>query len=224
LSRETLSRSKRLIAARIVKAQHESQSGARPRPVAFGLSMTVEQLKSAMVGTWGSLALEVRPSKNPDGTLKPFYLTRRFVYQADDRFELTVTNYADAFGKVAMARIDIVGHMTWRGEHPIAPGAQKADFTADEVYAVTPLLAPFADVLNKVAADGYATWEVGKQQSIFEKTFAPFGLVAKRNFEEYDLVYLTHELLFWGARNVDGRGFDTEDNRPTNLQIPMARL
>jgi hypothetical protein len=29
--------------------------------------------------------------------------------------------------------------------------------------------------------------------------------------------------LFWGARNIDGRGFDTEQNRPTNLQIPLIR-
>jgi len=34
---------------------------------------------------------------------------------------------------------------------------------------------------------------------------------------------LRDNLLFWGARNVDGRGFDTEENRPTNLQIPMVR-
>lgn len=25
-------------------------------------------------------------------------------------------------------------------------------------------------------------------------------------------------MLFWGAIHVDGRGFDTEINRPTNLQ------
>ena len=63
----------------------------------------------------------------------------------------------------------------------------------------------------------------GAKQSIFEKSFIPFGLVAGRNFKEYDLVYLAHDLMFWGARNVDGRGFDTEENRPTNLQIPMGR-
>jgi hypothetical protein len=40
---------------------------------------------------------------------------------------------------------------------------------------------------------------------------------------EYDLVYLRGDLLFWGARNIDGRGFDTEHNRPTNLQIPLVR-
>jgi hypothetical protein len=185
--------------------------------------MTIEQLKSAMVGTWRSLAPEVRPSKNPDGTLRPFYLTRTFLYQQGDRFELTVTNHGDPFGKVSLAQIDIGGHMVWRGDHPIAPGAQKVDFTADEAYAVTPLVQPFADLLNKVAAAGYARWEVGAKQSIFGKSFVPFGLVAGQNFKEYDLVYLAHDLMFWGARNVDGRGFDTEDNRPTNLQIPMAR-
>jgi hypothetical protein len=40
---------------------------------------------------------------------------------------------------------------------------------------------------------------------------------------EFDLVYLANDMLFWGARHIDGRGFDTEENRPTNLQIPLAR-
>ena len=35
--------------------------------------------------------------------------------------------------------------------------------------------------------------------------------------------YLKGDLLFWGARNIDGRGFDAEQNRPTNLQIPLIR-
>jgi hypothetical protein len=185
--------------------------------------MSTDALKSSLAGTWVSLAPEVRPSKNPDGTIKPFYLSRTFVYQPDDRFQLTVTNFADPFGKVAIAKIEIAGHMFWRGEHPIAPGAQKVDFFADEAYAVTPLVPPFVDLLNKVAANGYEKWAVGQRQSIFGKAFAPFGLVEGRNFMEYDLVYAANDLMFWGARNVDGRGFDTEDNRPTNLQIPMAR-
>jgi hypothetical protein len=113
--------------------------------------------------------------------------------------------------------------MLWRGDHPIAAGAQKVDFVADEAYEVTPLLPPFADLLNKVAAQGYAKWEVGQPQSVFGKSFAPFGLTEGKNFMEYELVYLSHGMLFWGARNVDGRGFDTEENRPTNLQIPLVR-
>ena len=181
------------------------------------------ELKSAILGTWVSLTPEIRPSKNPDGTLKPFYLSRTFVYRSDDSFDLAVLNYAEPFGKVPIAKIEISGHMLWKGDHPIASGAQKVDFIADAGYAVTPLLQPFVDILNKVAANGYARWEVGAKQDIFGKTFAPFGLVEGKHFQEFDLVYVSHDLLFWGARNVDGRGFDTEDNRPTNLQIPMAR-
>jgi hypothetical protein len=38
--------------------------------------------------------------------------------------------------------------------------------------------------------------------------FVPFGLKEGTNFMEYDLVYLRGDLLFWGARNIDGRGFN----------------
>jgi hypothetical protein len=185
--------------------------------------MNVEELKAALVGTWASVAPEIRPSKSPDGAIKPFFLERRFVYHPEDRFELTVTSLADPFAKAKLASIEIGGHLLWRGEHAIAPGAQKVDFVADEAYAVTPLLQPFADLLGKVATDGYAPWKVGERQSILGKAFPPFGLQKGAIFQEYDLVHLAHRMLFWGARNVDGRGFDTEANRPTNLQIPLVR-
>jgi hypothetical protein len=193
------------------------------RPEANGMETDVAKIKQAMLGNWESIAPEVRPSKNPDGSLKPFYLKRTFKYLPSDRFELEVVNSADPYGAVPLARIRIVGHMLWQGPHPIAPGAQKVNFVADEAYEVTPLVQPFADVLNKVASAGYAPWAVNSPQSIFGKTFVPFGLKEGTNFMEYDLVYLRGDLLFWGARNIDGRGFDTEENRPTNLQIPMVR-
>ena len=187
--------------------------------------MNVEQIQQALVGNWASLATEVRPSagKNADGSLKPFYLRREFKYASGDRFELTIVNSADSNGAVPLARIFIRGHMLWRGPHPIAAGAQKVDFVADEAYDVTPLVQGFADVLNQVATKGYAKWEVNGTQSVFGKSFAPFGLVEGRHFMEYDLVYLNRNMLFWGARNIDGRGFDKEENRPTNLQIPLVR-
>ncbi|WP_326541773.1 hypothetical protein [Pseudorhodoferax sp.] len=187
--------------------------------------MTLEQTKTALLGNWNSIATELRPSaaRNPDGSLKPFYLQRQFRYLDGDRFELAIVNTADANGQVPLARILIRGHMAWRGPHPVVAGAQKVDFVADEGYEVTPLAQGFADVLNKVAAQGYAPWVVGTAQSVFGKDFAPFGLVAGRHFMEYDLVLLSHGMLFWGARHVDGRGFDTEQNRPTNLQIPLVR-
>jgi hypothetical protein len=193
------------------------------RSEASGMETDVAKIKQAMLGSWESIAPEIRPSKNPDGSLKPFYLRRTFKYQPSDRFELDVVNSADPYGAVPLARIRIAGHMSWQGPHPIAPGAQKVDFVADEAYEVTPLVQGFADVLNKIASAGYAPWVVNSSQSIFGKTFAPFALKEGTNFMEYDLVYLRGDLLFWGARNIDGRGFDTEQNRPTNLQIPLIR-
>jgi hypothetical protein len=195
------------------------------QPKASAMETDVTKIKQALLGNWESLAPEVRPSaaKNADGSLKPFYLKRAFKYLPSDRFELEVVNSADPYGAVPLARIKIVGHMQWQGPHPIAAGAQKVDFIADEAYEVTPLAPGFADVLNKVASAGYSPWAVNASQSIFGKTFVPFGLKEGTNFMEYDLVYLRGDLLFWGARNIDGRGFDTEQNRPTNLQIPLVR-
>ena len=201
-------------------AAAQSSSG---QPKANVMEKDVTKTKEAMLGNWESIAPEVRPSKNPDGSLKPFYLKRAFKYQPSDRFELEVINSADPYGAVPLARIRIGGHMLWQGPHPIAPEAQKVDFVADETYEVTPLAQGFADVLNKVASVGYAPWAVNSPQSIFGKSFIPFGLKEGTNFMEYDLVYLRGDLLFWGARNIDGRGFDTEQNRPTNLQIPLVR-
>ena len=195
------------------------------QPRASGMETDVAKIKEAMLGNWESIAPEVRSSasKNADGSLKPFYLKRAFKYLPSDRFELEIVNSADPYGAVPLARIKIGGHMLWRGPHPIAPGAQKVDFIADESYEVTPLAQGFVDILNKVAAAGYAPWTVNTPQSIFSKSFAPFALKEGTNFMEYDLVYLKGDLLFWGARNIDGRGFDTEQNRPTNLQIPLIR-
>jgi hypothetical protein len=184
-----------------------------------------KELKSSIEGEWVSIAPELRPSatKNADGTIKPFYLRRAFTYRAGDRFELTIINSVDPYGQIPLARIVLGGQMVWRGPHPIAAGAQKVDFIADRAYDVAPLAQGFADVLNRIAQEGYSSWQVNGAQSVLGKAFAPFGLVAGKHFQEFDLVYLRQDLLFWGARHVDGRGFDTEENRPTNLQIPLVR-
>jgi hypothetical protein len=187
--------------------------------------MTPEQIKQFMQGEWASIAPELRPSsiKNADGSLKPFYLKRAFKYSTDDTFELEVINSADAYGKIPLVRIVIKGHIVWQGEHPIAAGAQKVKFTADMAYEVTPLAQGFADAMNQVAGKGFNKWEVNSMQSILGKAFAPFGLAEGQTFAEYDLIHVHDNMLFWGARNVDGRGFDTEENRPTNLQIPLVK-
>jgi len=122
-----------------------------------------------------------------------------------------------------LVKIVIKGHIVWQGDHPIAAGAQKVNFIADTAYEVTPIAQGFADAMNQVASKGFNKWEVNSTQSIMRKAFAPFGLAEGQTFAEYDLIYVHDNMLFWGARNVDGRGFNTEENRPTNLQIPLIR-
>jgi len=179
-------------AATAAAQSHSNQPGANV------VETDVAKTKEAMIGNWESIAPELRPSatKNPDGSLKPFYLKRAFRYLPSDRFELEIISSADPYGAAPLARIKIGGHMLWRGSHPIAPETQKVDFVADESYEVTPLAQGFADVLNKVAATGYAPWAVNAPQSIFGKNFAPFALKEGANFMEYDLVYLKGDLLF----------------------------
>jgi hypothetical protein len=127
-----------------------AQSPSKPR--ASGMETDVAKVKEAVLGNWESIAPEIRPSKNPDGSLKPFYLKRSYKYLPADRFELQIVNSADPYGAVPLARIKIGGHMLWQGPHPIAPGTQKVNFVADETYEVTPLAQGFVDVLNKVAS------------------------------------------------------------------------
>ncbi len=187
--------------------------------------MIMEDIKKSIIGKWISIAPEIRPSaaKNADGSLKPFYLTRAFTYSLGDKFDLDVINFTDAYGKVPLVKIVIKGGIVWQGEHPIAKGAQKVKFTADNAYEVTPLIQGFADAMNQYASKGFDKWEVNNMQSVMGKAFAPFGLAEGQIFAEYDLIYLFNDMMFWGARNVDGRGFDKEENRPTNLQIPLVR-
>jgi hypothetical protein len=152
----------------IGSAMAQSTSGDPPK--AGSMETDIKKIKETMLGNWESIAPEIRPSKNPDGSLKPFYLKRAFKYLPSDRFELDVVNSADPYGAVPLAKIRIVGHMFWQGPHPIAPGAQKVDFVADEAYEVTPLVQGFADVLNKVASAGYAPWAVNSSHNLSSGT------------------------------------------------------
>ena len=120
--------------------------------------MTAEQTKEFIQGgEWISITPEIRPSiaKNADGTLKPFYLTRVFRYLAGDKFELDIVNLADANGKLPLVKMTIKGHMQWPGEHPIATGAQKVNYYADDAYEVTPLFQAFADAIDWFQQAGY---------------------------------------------------------------------
>src|ERR1700751_2021390 len=78
---------------------------------AGSMETDIKKIQETMLGNWESIAPEIRPSKNPDGSLKPFYLKRAFKYLPSDRFELEVINSADPNGAVPLARIRIGGEL-----------------------------------------------------------------------------------------------------------------
>src|SRR6266700_3446095 len=126
-------------------------------------AMTPEQIKQVIQESqWVSIATELRPSSNKSasGEIQSFYCSRVFTYSPGDRFACTVVNYADPNGKVPLVKIVIRGHNEWGEPHPIAPGAYKLDYFADEAYEVTPLHQGFADAANRFPAEGLNTWEV----------------------------------------------------------------
>jgi hypothetical protein len=188
--------------------------------------MTPEQIKQVIIGgRWVSITTELRPSanKSPTGDIQPFYCSREFTYDPDDRFACTVMSYADSNGKVPLAKIVIKGHIVWQGEHPLALGVYNLDYVADEAYELTPIHQGFVTVANKFPAKGLNTWEINVTQDLMGKAFPLFSLVEGQTYVDYDLIYIYNNMLFNGSKNVDGRAFDKPENRPTNLQIPLVK-
>jgi hypothetical protein len=188
--------------------------------------MTVEEIKQFIVGgEWVSIAPELRPSitKSTAGVINPFYCTRAFRYFPEDGFECTLVNYLDANGKTPLVKFVISGHLDWKGEHPIASGAQQVDYVADKAYEVTPLHVGWVDAVNRLHTNGINKWELNVAQDLKGKAFPPFGLMDANTYIDYDLIYIYRDMLFNGSKNVDGRPFNKPANRPTNLQVPLLR-
>jgi hypothetical protein len=188
--------------------------------------MTVEEIKQFIQGgEWMSIAPELRPSitKSTAGDINPFYCTRAFRYLPGDRFECTLVNYLDANGKTPLVKFVIKGHLQWRGEHPIASGAQQVDYVADEGYDITPLHGGWVDAVNRIPSNGISKWELNVSQDLKGKAFPPFGLTDAKTYVDYDLIYIFRDMLFNGSKHVDGRPFAKSADRPTNLQVPLVR-
>jgi hypothetical protein len=188
--------------------------------------MTLGEIKQFIQGgEWISICLELRPSitKSTAGDINPFYCTRAFKYLPDDGFECTLINYLDANGKTPLVQFDIRGHLEWRGDHPVAPGAQQVDYVADKAYDVTPLHAGWVDAVNRILTPGMVRFELNVPADLKARAFLPFGLTEAKTYVDYDLIYIYGDMLFNGSKNVDGRPFNKPANRPTNLQVPLIR-
>ena len=66
--------------------------------ISLATDTSLEGLRARVVGTWASIACELRPQQNPADPAAaptPTYLTRDFTYDSDGGFSATITVYAD---------------------------------------------------------------------------------------------------------------------------------
>lgn len=181
-------------------------------------------------GKWISIACELRPQENRGeiATVKPFWLKREFVFDGKDGFKGVIKGFADPLCEQPVQDFEFEGHLTWRGPHPVASEAQSVDYELSKDFVIVPRSQAAVDQMNALppGACGDKKFELNARQSIFKKPCALFNIKAGEIVKDHDLVYLYgyNNLLFMGAKHVDGKGFYTEDLRPKGgLQIPLVR-
>lgn len=187
---------------------------------------TVDEIRSYIKDAeWVSITTELRPQEDRSGIgkIQPFYVSRYFKFIENDTFIGKILSFGDPYGKIPLVEFEFRGHVEWKGEHPVAKGAQNIDYVLDEAFIVTPKDPAFAEALNKFPVDGLNKFEANVSQNILKKAFPLFNIKEGQIVKDYDLIYTYNGMLFMGAKHVDGTPFDKPENRPHLLQIPLVK-
>ncbi len=187
---------------------------------------TLQEVKEFAQGRWNSISVELRPTEDRTGigNIQPTFLQRDFTYLQNDQFEGTITMFGDNYGQFPLMKFEFKGHLKWGNRHPIAEGAWEIDYVLDQGFVVVPLVAPAAEMLNFGRPSTIPPFQVNVANDILKKPFPLFNIAEGKIVVDYDLIYFKNDLLFMGAKHVDGRPFDKPENRPNQLQIPLQRL
>ncbi len=189
--------------------------------LSIGPSAFAQDAMPELTGTWQSLACELRPQAGPDG-VQPWYLTRDIVFSGG-RIDAHFTTFADANCTAPLVELKFGGDVIVRGPSDVAPEAREVDLIVNDYLTVMPRMQGFADFLNS-AEPGTCraeNWVVGVEQDVFETGCSVMGVASNTPTSEYEVLYVSAGLLYFGARPVDGRSLDDPDTRPTALQMPL---
>ncbi len=193
---------------------------------------SLEGLQDRIVGTWTSIACEMRPNPNPDGGAPtPSYLTRDFTYDADGGFSANITVYADAACAIPAVAYDFAGEIAWHGPNPAVEGAWSQDYVLNRQLELTLLAPPMVEQMNQLpdGACGEGPFELNAVRDILGQPCALLNFVDGSDIVvDHDFLYVredTPNMLFMGGKHVDGTGFYYPENRPTvGLQQPLIRV
>lgn len=195
---------------------------------------SLDGLQARIVGSWASIACEIRPQQNPGNAEMapiPSYLTRAFSYDADGGFSATITVYADAACSIPAVAYDFAGDILWHDANPAVSGAWSQDYLLNEQLELTVFAPPMADELNQLpeGACGEGAFVVGEARDILGQPCMLLRFVEGSAFVvDHDFLYVredTPNMLFMGGKHVDGTGFYYPGNRPVvGLQQPLIRI
>lgn len=186
-----------------------------------------------MKGHWKSIACELRPqSGKPGEPVQSSWVTRDFTFDGTGKFKATIITYVDQFCEVPMNEFNFSGHAELGGPSRAAAGARDITYVLDESLSITPRAQAVVDMMAQLPpkACGDEPYRLNVAQSILKKPCVLLNNIdSGQVVRDHDLIYLhgrgRYQMLFMGAKHVDGSGFYKPENRPkSGLQVPMMRV
>lgn len=190
-------------------------------------------LQHQMKGHWKSIACELRPqSGKPGEPVQSSWVTRDFTFDGTGKFKATIVTYADQFCGVPMNEFNFSGHAEMGGTSRAAAGAREITYVLDESLNITPRAQMVVDMMAQLPpkACGDEPYRLNVAQSILKKSCVLLNNIdSGQVVKDHDLIYLhgqgRYQMLFMGAKHVDGSGFYKPENRPkSGLQVPLVRV
>lgn len=191
----------------------------------FGTPVAAQSTTEAGLDVdYASIACEVRPQPNQDGTMGEWWLTRD-VTIADNRIDAVFTTYAGPGCGFALQELHFGGGIEIVGSSDVLEGAVEADLTIDDYVRIKPLAADFAAFLNSAPAGAClsAEWAVGQERDILQDGCLILGVQPNTPTIEYEILATRADMIFFGARPTDGTFIVSPDKRPSALLVGAAR-
>lgn len=188
------------------------------------------KIQKTMKGHWKSIACELRPQAGKEGeAVKSSWVTRDFTFDGTGKFNATIITFLDQFCEQPMNEFNFSGHAKLGGASRAAMGAREITYVLDESLSITPRAQIVVDMMAKLPpkACGDEPYQLNVAQSVLKKPCVLLNNIDSGQIvKDYDLIYLHgNDLLFMGAKHVNGSGFYKPENRPkSGLQVPMIRV
>jgi hypothetical protein len=191
------------------------------------------KLQHQMKGRWKSIACELRPqSGKPGEPVQSSWVTRDFTFDGSGKFKATIVVFADQFCEAPMNEFNFSGHAEIGSTSRAAPGAREITYVLDESLTITPRAQMVVDMMAQLPpkACGDESYKLNTAQNILKKSCVLLNNIdSGQVVKDHDLIYLhgqgRYQILFMGAKHVDGSGFYKPENRPkSGLQVPMVRV